>query len=240
MSYIAGFVVAVPAANKAAYRDHAAAAAPLFKEFGVVRMVEAWGDDVPDGEITDFKGAVKATPDGVVVYSWLEFPSKAVSDAAMARMMSDPRMDGLAQMPFGGQRMVFGGFSVLLDESDGKPGKMGYVDGSIIPVPTANKDAYRASAAHQIAVLREYGAARVVDAWGDDISDGKVTDFRRAVKATADETVVFSWIEWPSKQVRDAAWPKIFADARMHLHVGSALFDAKRWVHGGFAPILDA
>lgn len=239
MTYIAGFVTAVPAANKAAYRDHAAAAAPLFKEFGVVRMVETWGDDVPDGKITDFKGAVKAMPDEVVVFSWLEFPSKAVADTAMGKMMKDPRMAELAAMPFDGQRMVFGGFSVLLDENDGKSGRMGYVDGSIIPVPVANKDAYRASAAQQIAVLREYGATRIVDAWGDDVRDGKVTDFRRAVKATADEAVVFSWIEWPSKQVRDAAWPKIFADVRMNQHVGSALFDAKRWVHGGFAPLFE-
>ncbi len=76
MTYVAGFVAAVPAANKEAYRKHAADAAPLFKEFGATRMVEAWGDDVPDGKVTDFKGAVKAKPDEVVVFSWMRVPEQ--------------------------------------------------------------------------------------------------------------------------------------------------------------------
>ena len=85
MSYFEGFVAAVPAANKEAYRKHAADAAPLFKEFGATRMVEAWGEDVPDGKVTDFKGAVKAGPDEIVVFSWLEYPDKATRDAAMKK-----------------------------------------------------------------------------------------------------------------------------------------------------------
>ena len=92
MSYVEGFVVAVPAANKETFRKHAADAAPMFKEFGATRMVEAWGDDVPDGKLTDFKGAVKAKPDEVVVFSWFEYPDKAARDAANEKMMSDPRM----------------------------------------------------------------------------------------------------------------------------------------------------
>ena len=84
--------LAVPAANKEAYRKHAADAAPMFKEFGATRMVEAWGDDVPDGKLTDFKGAVKAKTDEVVVFSWFEYPDKAARDAANEKMMSDPRM----------------------------------------------------------------------------------------------------------------------------------------------------
>jgi uncharacterized protein YbaA (DUF1428 family) len=90
MSYVEGFVVAVPAANKEAYRKHAADAAPMFKEFGARRMVEAWGDNVPDGKLTDFKGAVKAKPDEVVVFSWFEYPNKAARDAANKKIMSDP------------------------------------------------------------------------------------------------------------------------------------------------------
>lgn len=235
MPYIEGFVAAVPAANKEVYRRHAADAAPLFKEFGVTRMVETWGDDVPDGEVTDFRKAVKAKDDEVIVFSWFEYPSKEVRDAANKKIMSDPRMKDMGEtMPFDGKRMIFGGFASLLDEGGGKPG---YVDGSLIPVPAKNKDAFRARAAEISAVIMEHGAARVVDAWGDDVPDGKITDFKGAVKATGDENVVFTWIEWPSKETRDAAWPKIFADQRMHRE--PTPYDGRRQVHGGFAPIVD-
>ncbi|AGO55341.1 YbaA [Serratia plymuthica 4Rx13] len=117
MNYVDGFVVAVPAANKEAYLKLAAAAAPLFKEFGATRIVECWGNDVPEGKLTDFRGAVKAEADEVVVFSWIEYPSKAARDAANEKMMNDPRMKTLGeQMPFDGKRMIFGGFEPILDE----------------------------------------------------------------------------------------------------------------------------
>ncbi|NKC31702.1 DUF1428 domain-containing protein [Falsiroseomonas selenitidurans] len=114
MNYVDGFVAAVPAANKQAYLDHARQALPIFKEFGALRLVECWGDDVPDGKVTDFKGAVQARAEEVVVFSWIEWPSKAVRDAGMKRMMEDPRMKDM-QMPFDGQRMIYGGFQPILD-----------------------------------------------------------------------------------------------------------------------------
>ena len=111
MTYVEGFVAAVPTANKEEYRKHAADALPLFKEFGVTRMVENWGDDVPHGKLTDFYGAVQAKDDETVVFSWFEYPDKATRDAASQKMMSDPRMETMAQaMPFDGKRMIFGGF----------------------------------------------------------------------------------------------------------------------------------
>lgn len=116
MKYVEGFVVAVPANKKDAYRQHAAAAAPLFKEFGASRVVECWGDDVPDGKITDFRGAVKAQDGEVVVFSWVEYPSKEIRNAAYEKMMTDPRMKDMgANMPFDGKRMIFGGFEPILD-----------------------------------------------------------------------------------------------------------------------------
>ncbi|MDR6956002.1 uncharacterized protein YbaA (DUF1428 family) [Ancylobacter sp. 3268] len=115
MSYVDGFVLAVPAGNKEAYRAMAAKAAPLFREFGASRVVECWGDDVPDGKLTDFRGAVKAEEGEVVVFSWIEYPSKDVRDAAVKRMMSDPRFKDMGDMPFDSRRMIFGGFAPILD-----------------------------------------------------------------------------------------------------------------------------
>lgn len=115
MSYVDGFVVAVPAANKAAYRAMAEEAARLFKEFGAARVVECWGDDVPDGKITDFRGAVKAEEGEVVVFAWIEYPSREVRDTVHEKMKTDERTRAFANMPFDGKRMIFGGFSTILD-----------------------------------------------------------------------------------------------------------------------------
>ncbi len=236
MAYVDGFVVAVPAANKDAYRKMAADSAPLFREFGVRRHVEAWGDDVPDGKVTDFKGAVKATPDEVVVFSWFEYPDRATRDAANQKIMSDPRMKQWGEtMPFDGKRMIYGGFAAILDEGEG--GAMGYLDGVLVAVPDERKADYRDFSANHAALFKEYGARRVVDAWGDDVPDGKLTDFKGAVKAQAGETVVFSWVEWPSKEARAAAWGRMMEDPRMQAL--KMPFDGKRVVYGGFAPILD-
>jgi uncharacterized protein YbaA (DUF1428 family) len=114
MSYVDGFVVAVPAAKKQAYVESATRFAKIFKEYGATRVVECWGDDVPVGKVTDFRGAVKAKDDEVVVFSWVEYPSKEVRDAAMVKMQADERMKN-AEMPFDGKRMIFGGFAPLLD-----------------------------------------------------------------------------------------------------------------------------
>ena len=117
MAYIDGFVAAVPAANKETYRKHAADALPIFKEFGVMRMVETWGDDVPDGKVTDFKRAVKATSDESVVFSFVEWPDKATRDKGWEQVMKDPRMQpGAREVPFDGKRMFWGGFAPILDE----------------------------------------------------------------------------------------------------------------------------
>ena len=117
MTYVQGFVLAVPAAKEEEYRRHASEAAPLFREFGATRMVEAWGDDVPDGKVTDFKGAVQAKEDEIVVFSWFEYPSREAYQAANEKMMADPRMEAMgADMPFDGKRMIWGGFESFIDK----------------------------------------------------------------------------------------------------------------------------
>jgi uncharacterized protein YbaA (DUF1428 family) len=239
MTYVEGFVVAVPTANKEAYRKHAADAAPLFKEFGVARMVEAWGDDVPDGKVNDLKGAVQAKADETVVFSWFEYPDRATRDAANEKMMSDPRMAAMGgDMPFDGKRMIIGGFDSIVD--DRADGAMGYADGYVLPVPDGNKDAYRALAEKASQVFRDHGATRVVEAWGDDVPDGKVTDFARAAHKQDGETVVFSWVEWPSKEARVTGWEKVMADERMQPDGTEVPFDGKRMIYGGFTPIVEA
>lgn len=115
MAYVDGFVIAVHTDKKQAYIESATAFSKMIKEFGATRVVECWGDDVPVGKLTDFRGAVKAQEGEVVVFSWIEYPSKAVRDQANARMREDDRMKN-ADMPFDGKRMIFGGFQPLLDE----------------------------------------------------------------------------------------------------------------------------
>jgi uncharacterized protein YbaA (DUF1428 family) len=236
MSYIEGFVVAVPRANKDAYRNFAAGSVTLFKDCGATRQVETWGDDVPDGKVTDFKGAVKAKPDEAIVFSWLEYPDKSTRDEANKKMMEDPKMKEMGErMPFDGQRMIYGGFEPINDS--GKSARPGYVDGCLIAVPKANKDAYKEMADKHAAILKEYGATRTVDAWADDVPDGKVTDYKGAVQAKPNETVVFSWIEWPSKEARDKGWDAAQKDPRMkELQMP---FDGQRLVYGGFSTLID-
>jgi uncharacterized protein YbaA (DUF1428 family) len=237
MSYVDGFILAVPRANKESYRRMAAMAWPLFKEFGALRHVEAWADDVPDGKVTDFRRAVQAKEDESIIFSWIEYPSKEVRDSANQKMMSDERTKEWGnEMPFDMQRMVYGGFVPLFDEGNGK---MAYVDGFVASVPKANKEVYRKHVAEAAPLFKEFGVIRVVECWGDDVQDGKVTDFRRAVQAKDDEIVVFSWFEYPSKEARDAAGKKMMSDPRMKTMGEKMPFDGKRMIYGGFAPILD-
>ncbi len=240
MGYVDGFVVAVPTINKEAYRKFAADAAPLFRKFGVARMVETWGDDVPHGEVTDFYRAVKAKDDETTLFSWLEYPSRAVRDASNQKCMTDPDMPGPgSETPFDGKRMIYGGFEVIGDVGGKATGESVYIDGSLLAVPLANKDAYRRYCDASGPAIIEAGAARVVETWGDDTPDGEVTDFRRAVNAAADEAVVFCWIEWPSKEARDAGWEKLMTDPRLRPEGDAPLYEGRRRVFGGFRPILD-
>ncbi len=236
MTYFEGFVVAVPTDKKDEYRKHASDAAPIFKEFGVARMVENWGDDVPKGKLTDFQGAVQAKDDETVVFSWFEYPDKAARDAANEKMMADPRMQAMgADMPFDGKRMIMGGFDAIVEEGSGRGG---YTDGFVVPVPEDKTEAYRALASKMAKAFRQHGANRVIEALSDDVSKGKVTDFYRAVKAEDGEKIVFSFVEWPDKDIRDQAWAKIMADESLKPE-GDMPFDGKRMFWGGFEPIID-
>jgi len=113
---------------------------------------------------------------------------------------------------------------------------MAYTDGFAVAVPRVNKEAYRAFALRTNQFCLDHGALRVVDNWGDDVPIGTQTDFRRAVAATDDEEVVFSWIEWPDKATRDAAFAKMEGDPILSIKMP---FDSKRMIFGGFEVLHD-
>jgi uncharacterized protein YbaA (DUF1428 family) len=119
MPYIDGFVTAVPTANKQKFIDQAKSADSVFIELGATRILECWGDDVPDGKLTDFRKAVQAKDEETVVFSWIEWPDKATREAGMGRMnelmKTDDRLNPEKNpMPFEGKRMIFGGFSPVV------------------------------------------------------------------------------------------------------------------------------
>jgi uncharacterized protein YbaA (DUF1428 family) len=238
MAYFDGFVLAVPTANKQKFIDHANSADMVFKEQGATRIVEAWGDDVPKGKLTDFQGAVQAKDDETVAFSWIEYPDKETRQAIAGKMddlmKTDDRFNPEKNpMPFDGQRMIYGGFSTLFDEGESRNGS--YVDGFILAVPADKKDAYREMAAQAWPLFKEYGAHRHVEAWADDVPDGKVTDFRKSVKAEDGEKVVFSFLEWPDKATRDAGQKKMMEQD----FDGEMPFDGKRMIWGGFRPVVE-
>jgi uncharacterized protein YbaA (DUF1428 family) len=116
MSYVDGFVLAVPTANREAYKNHAEAAAVVFKEYGALKFVECWGDDVPDGKLTSFPMAVKCGADETVVFSWIIWPSRTIRDQGMEKVMADPRLrPDKNPMPFDGKRMIYGGFEMIVE-----------------------------------------------------------------------------------------------------------------------------
>ena len=116
MTYIDGVIAAVPTANKEAYRIHSERAAAVFKRHGALSLTECWGDDVPEGKINSMRTAVLLKPDETVVLAWIIWPDKATRDAGMAKVMTDPDMTPEANpMPFDGQRLIHGGFELLLE-----------------------------------------------------------------------------------------------------------------------------
>lgn len=112
MSYVDGFVAAVPTKNREAFRKHSAMMSEMMKEFGALKIVDCWGDDVPDGKVTSFPMAVKCKDDETVVFSWIIWPSREVRNEAVQKMMSDSRMKP-EDLPFDGKRLIYGGFEMI-------------------------------------------------------------------------------------------------------------------------------
>ncbi len=116
---------------------------------------------------------------------------------------------------------------------------MKYVDGFVLAVPTRNKAAYVKMAKMSVKMFRKLGALRIVETWSADVPKGKWTDFYRSVKAKKTESIVFAWIEWPSRKVRNAAMKRMMADPQHGEMFKEMPFDGKRMIFGGFSTLLD-
>ena len=117
---------------------------------------------------------------------------------------------------------------------------MNYIDGYVAAVPTANREAYQAFAEKIAVIFKKHGALNIVENWGDDVPEGKLTSFTMAVQREEHESIVFSWVTWPSRAVRDAGWPLIMAEPEMQNNGYGNLFDGKRMIFGGFQTIVEA
>jgi uncharacterized protein YbaA (DUF1428 family) len=245
MTFVQGFVIAVPTANKQKFIDHATLGDEVFLEHGATRVFECWQDNVEKGHTTDFFGAVEAKDDESVVFSWIEWPDKAVHDkmdGQMEEIMETDKRFSENPMPFDGARMIYGGFEPVVEE--GAITADPYVQGFIVPVPAGNKEEYRTAALAMWEIMKDYGATRVLECWQVDVPEGKQTDFFRAVKAEEGEIVVFSFVEWESKEACDGAHEKMMQDERMKQFMGDnpdakPPFDGKRMVYGGFRPVVE-
>ncbi len=240
MSYIEGFVVPVPQANREKFIDHARMSDAVFIDNGASQVVECWEDNVPHGQTTDFFGAVASKDDEAIVFSWIEWPDKAARSQMESRMSDLMKTDDRFNpeknpMPFDGKRMIYGGFEPIVEQGEHRAAS--YVQGFVVPVPAAKREAYRKMAEDTWPMFMGYGATRLVECWDDDVPAGKVTDFRCAVKAEPDEKVVFSFMEWPSREVCDAAQEKMMQDDSMPMPADMP-FDGKRMIFGGFTPVV--
>ena len=115
MSYFDGYILAVPKDKKQAYIELAKTSAQIFIDYGAIRVLETWGDDIPRGQVTDFFMAVKAEEHEGIVLSYVEWPDKATRDIGFEKVMSDPRCPPFETMPFNTKTMIFGGFESICD-----------------------------------------------------------------------------------------------------------------------------
>ncbi|MFC3629152.1 DUF1428 domain-containing protein [Paracoccus angustae] len=237
MTYVSGFVAAVPAANKDAFIAHARAGWPWFQKRGALRMVECLGTDVQHGRQTDFYRATQAKDGEVPLFSWVEWPDRATADAAWASMDSDPDLPPMPEMPFDGMRMFWGGFDPIVQVGESAPGR--YVQGFVLAAPEGRKQAYIDMANGATDMFRRMGATYQAECWGVDVPHGKQTDFYRATDAKDGEVPLFSWIEWPDRATCDEAARKMEAEME-GTEMPEMPFDGMRMFWGGFTPVFDS
>ncbi|MEP2101930.1 MAG: DUF1428 domain-containing protein [Parasphingorhabdus sp.] len=236
MAYFQGFILPVPEKNKEAYRKMAQDVAPFFADYGALRTVECWGDNVPQGKTTDMYGAVNAVEGENIVFSWINWESKQACDEAAENMTKDKRMEEPGEMPFDGMRMIYSGFELLGEK--GENGPTGYVQGYVAPVEKQKREPFALMCATMREVAIDSGALHAIDGWAEKIEDGKLTDFKRAVKAETGEAVAFGFVEWPTKEAYERGSAKMREDKRMPPPGADMPVDGKRMIFGGFDVLL--
>ena len=121
MAYVDGFVVHVPKRKLDAYRRLSRKAGKVWREHGALEYKECVADDAPKGKVTSFPQSVKLKKGETVVFSWITYRSRAHRDRVNKKVMKDPRLadmmgaENMEKMPFDGQRMIYGGFEVVID-----------------------------------------------------------------------------------------------------------------------------
>lgn len=238
MSYISGFVAAVPAANKQRYIEHTRQGWEIFSKYGATRQVDCWGVDLTQGKQTDFFRATKAEEGEIPIFAWVEWPSREVCDAAWPEMENDPAMKQMGDMPFDGKRVFWGGFEPIYWHGESQPGS--YIQGFVLAVPRANKKDYIKLADDSKELFTGNGALHLSENWGVDVPRGQHTDFYRATQAKEDEEVLFSWIEWKSRAACDEAAQRMHQQMSEQTDVPEMPFDGMRMFWGGFESVFDS
>ena len=239
MNYVDVFVAPIPATNKDDYIEMARAMSALFTDHGALRLVAAWGDDVPEGKLTSFPLAVQRQGDEVVAFSWIQWPSQAARSQGMAQARADARMQQIT-LPGDRQRIIFASFQTVVDEQlrAAAASEQKYLDAFVAAVATGKRAAYIQSAHDFMPIFQRHGALHTVEAWGDAVAPGKVTSFPQAVQLREDEAVVVSWVAWPTRAARNACMAAMMNDPEMQNM--DMPFDGQRMIYGGFEVVVDS
>ena len=160
-----------------------------------------------------------------------------MADTGWQDMQNDPAMQDMADMPFDGRRMIFGGFEPVFEA--GRHSGAGYYQGFVLAVPETNKPAYVKMAGDAWEMFKDYGCLGIAENWGVDVPHGKQTDFYRATRAEPGEAALFSWTAWPDRATCDEAGQKMQA-AMEGQDMPEMPFDGMRMFWGGFLPIFDS
>lgn len=235
--YIMGMIAPVHSDTRDAYFDYAKTAAAIFLRNGAMSVIEGWGDDIPVGKVNDMKMAVALKDSETPVFSWIVWPSKEAKDAGMKASFEDPFFSESFYPGMDGARMIFGGFEPIV--SCGPLSGFGaYMDGFLVPCPADNREAYRKMAEDAWPFFQKFGATSLYECWGDEVPDGKLTSMPLAVRKQPDETVLFSWVGWPSREARLRGQEAMMKDPDMKPPEVMP-FDGMRMIYGGFEVIVD-